>query len=125
MRKSAVVAVLAGVQLVGVLVAVTTAMLERRQDWLMVENRSGQILASLQVASAFGDLVFHDVADGANASSLFPDARIGNCVIKGRLADGTEFEEHYRCLNGGPTGMEFAIVIQPSGKIESSLTRRK
>src|SRR5690242_13930277 len=60
---------------------------------LVVENRSGQPLAALQVSVGGQTRTFRDVADGGEVSAAFDGG--GAFEVEGRLADGTRLKGRF------------------------------
>jgi hypothetical protein len=84
---------------------------QRSQNHLIVENRSGQPIASLRITVGGESTAFRDVAVGAAVTSPFLVKSEDHFVVEGQLADGTMIR------GSGAAGERARLVVGPGGQI--------
>jgi hypothetical protein len=84
---------------------------QRGPDVLIVENQSGQPIATLQVTVGGRTSKFYDVAIGASVSAPVGKKTDEPFIVKGKLEDGAIVHSQ------GPFQEGATLVVRPGGRI--------
>lgn len=90
----------------------------RIENRLVVENQSGQPIASLKITVGGRTIVFENVQSGSKESSRFFIGGGDHFVVAGQLADGTRIKGDFSYVTTGMYGEHARFVVQPGGKIQ-------
>lgn len=94
--------------------------LRKAENWLVVENRSGQTLASLQISlsNAGHVAVVENLPEGGTETASFRIRGDDSFVLKGSLADGTKVGGGFGYVTNGDYGVRPRFVIRQGGRVE-------
>jgi hypothetical protein len=115
MKKRSIVALV----VVGVMAGVLWAALERFQNRLTVENRSGQPL-TLRVTTGGETITLPEVPAGGEVTAAFPIRSDDHFAVGGMLAHGTAVGGEFGYVTNGMSGQRARFDISPGGKVEFS-----
>jgi hypothetical protein len=87
----------------------------RTQNFLTVENRSGQAIALLQFTVAGQTQTVRDMAAGGEKSVALPARGDDPLVVEGRLADGTRIRGRFGSV--AAVGERARLIVLPGGQI--------
>jgi hypothetical protein len=90
---------------------------QRSQDFLTIQNQSGQPVARLRVTAAGEPKTFHDVAAGSGVAVPLGAGDDG-LTVEGELADGTLIRGQFGRSAVGSAGGRAGLVIVPGGHLE-------
>jgi hypothetical protein len=85
---------------------------------LVVENRSGQTISSLEISIGGSSIHFDEIAAGADAGAPFWFESDDHFVIKGRMADGKAIDRHLGYVTNGLPPQRARFTIRPTGEVD-------
>lgn len=84
-----------------------------------LENQSGQPIRSLTIEVAGKTFRYQDVPPGGTVSGSFRVQQEESLLIRGRLADGTEFAEPHGYVVWEDFAPHVDVVVRPGGQVGS------
>lgn len=96
-----------------------TAGLRTARNRLVVENRSGQPIALLEISMRSVPVAtFRDWPDGAEGSATFRIAGDNSFDLVGTLADGTRVAGNYGYFTTGSYGVHPRFILRKGGQVD-------
>jgi hypothetical protein len=104
-----------------ILVAVGGAFLiwanqKREQSALVIQNRSGQTISTLEVTLAGESQTFENIGEGSDRR-VTPIRMDAPFTLTGRLADDTRIRASFGKIPAGPAGEPPTLIVVPGGEI--------
>jgi len=97
---------------------------QKRRNYLVVENRSGQPIAQLRITISQEAIRFEDVPDGIDVTAPFRIGSDDHFVVVGRLADGTNIGGDFGYVTNGMAGERAHFFVERRGVIEFDQSKR-
>jgi hypothetical protein len=105
---------------VGLVLGGITCVARKVENRLFVENRAGQPIAWIRIATRASTVSFENVPDGELVTALFHIAGDDDFAVTRKLADGTGLGGNHGYVTNGMYGERARFVIQRDGKIDFS-----
>jgi hypothetical protein len=89
---------------------------KREQSALIIQNRSGQTISTLEVTLAGESQTFENIPEGSDRR-VTPIRMEAPFTLTGRLADDTQIRASFGQIPVGPAGEPPTLIVVPGGQI--------